>query len=94
MNTETTGVQLIANERAEQFGKHGFDNTHDDLHIHGELTDAAHYCITLNGWPWQDDTEFKDKIKNKTYKQRLITAGAFLAAEIDRLNRLEKSITN
>ena len=83
-----TGIELISIERQEQIEKHGFDNRHDsnEFHKNGELSDAAIYAITLNGYPEKWDKQFYKKIKRKDYRKRLIIAGALIAAEIDRLN--------
>lgn len=68
--------------------KHGFGKEHDanEFHQDGQLTDAAHYALTLKGWPQDWDEKFAEKIARKSYKERLVVAGAFIAAEIDRLN--------
>lgn len=85
-----SGLELIAKERMEQIVKHGFDKEHDgnDKHQNGELADAAHFALTLHGWPEEWDREFADKIAKKPYKERLAIAGALIASEIDRLNSL------
>ncbi len=87
-----TGIELIAEERQEQIGKHKWDEEHDSEHREGQLAIAASFAINpvespslldvgYGGWE-----EFEEKICNKSYKDRLIIAGALLAAEIDRLN--------
>jgi len=94
-----TGIELIAIERQEQIEKHGFDAKHDEIyndknahHTHGDLAYAATHCIwpSANYYPQQWSTNFKMKILTKSYKERLIIAAALLAAEIDRINSLEK----
>ena len=91
MEKQLTGVELIAKERQEQIEKHGFTEQYQKDHLEyysdGQLIDAAHYAITLKGWP-QDWPKgyYRDKIVAKSYKDRLIIAGALIAAEIDRLN--------
>jgi hypothetical protein len=50
----------------------------------GEGYDFSHCCPTI----W--DHDIWDKMMNKPYKERLIIAGALLAAEIDRLNSIEE----
>lgn len=86
-----TGIELIAQERAEQIEKHGWDLSHDADYANGELRRAAIFCLTLyeQDWPWHDGgigTHFYNKIIEKSYEQRLVVAGAFCAAELDRLN--------
>jgi hypothetical protein len=90
-----TGIELIAQERSEQIEKHGYDINHDkrynDENSHSTGSDlrmAAMHAL----WPeWQFypktwSSLFKDNISIKSYKERLIIAGALIAAEIDRLN--------
>jgi len=87
------GVSLIAQERHEQKTKHGytdeFQAQNPQYYSDGQLTDAAHYAITLHGWPasW-GNTEARERIAQKSYRDRLIVAGALIAAEIDRLQTL------
>lgn len=97
-----TGAELIAEERARQINVEGWSAEHDDQHTNGELADAAAcYAMTdemkdvideewgfeqwLKFWPfelsWLKFTE--DRVKDLT------KAGAMIAAEIDRLNRLK-----
>lgn len=85
------GVISIYKERLEQIEKHGFDALHDDneYHKNGQLTNAAHFALTLQGWPEGWDDDYKQKIVEKSYINRLIVAGAFIAAEIDRLIRAD-----
>lgn len=85
-----TGIELIAQERAEQIKKHGWTKEHDANHASGELTCVA--CGLAYNVPHMipDNWEpFKQKMLAKKYKERLIIAGALLAAEIDRLQASE-----
>lgn len=87
-----TGIELIAIERQEQIEKHG-RSIHDDVMLNNnyQLSDAASYMIKLypsdagdflpKGW----NERLFDKMCSKSYKERLIIAGALIAAEIDRL---------
>ncbi len=88
-----TGAELIATERERQQAVEGFDSGHDDAHEKEELLYAA-VCYAMHGnhpggtvpvdWPW-DDSWWKpthDPIR------ALAKAGALIAAEIDRLQRL------
>lgn len=99
-----TGIQLIAEERAEQLEKHGrsveIDVTINDYY---ELAVVAQCLIMppnqevtlseelnmLNALAESWDQEVLAKTLQKPYKNRLIIAGALLAAEIDRLQYME-----
>jgi len=85
-----TGIDLIAEERAEQIEKHGFDIKNDEDYGNRELLQAALFCMGYEGWPsnWMD--HFKKKIENKSVIEQLTVAGAFIAAEIDRLKAKEQ----
>jgi len=86
-----TGVELIAIERAEQIEKHGRTPERDvkENHDH-QLRYGAQRIIDVpknrynnppDGWTpgiWE-------KMCDKSYTERLIIAGALIAAEIDRL---------
>ena len=87
-----TGIELIALERERQITKEGFTSAHDDLNDNKEMLFAAgcyvRHAIGDRGftgeWPW-DPEWFKpssDPIRD------LSKAGALIAAEIDRLIRL------
>jgi len=89
------GVSLIAQERHEQKTKHGytdeFQAQNPQYYSNGQLIDAAHYALTLHGWPasWEN-IETKERIAQKSYRDRLIVAGALIAAELDRLQVTRK----
>lgn len=93
------GAELIEAERLRQIHEEGFSAEHDDDHFEFELTRAA---ISYAGaardaaeigelpglddlWPWgvEDWKPSLEPIRN------LVKAGALIAAEIDRLQRLE-----
>ncbi len=96
-----TGSELIAAERQRQIDVEGWTPEHDDLHDDCELERAAcayaiyashrvrhgrHNGVCPINWPntwdhkwWKPDV---DPIRN------LVKAGALIAAEIDRLQRL------
>ena len=87
-----TGIELITEERQEQIGKHQWDEEHDSEHREGQLAIAAAFALDppvnpslldegYGGWE-----EFESKICDKSYKERLVIAGALIAAEIDRIN--------
>ena len=97
------GIELITEERARQVSKEGWTALHDSEHYMGEMAEAA-CCYaqaaqmvghglpmhtieeTPGEWPW--DAEWwkpgADRVRN------LVKAGALIAAEIDRLQRLRE----
>jgi len=94
-----TGSELIAEERARQISQEGWTPEHDDKHTHHELIhasssyllataigipgDSPSACFTPPQWPWERAWwKPADPICNLT------KAGALIAAEIDRLQRL------
>lgn len=87
-----TGVELIAAERRRQFDVHHWDESHDDCHRNGELARAgACYAVAhlprlrrRPTFPWK--TWWKPKPHDPV--RNLVKAGALIAAEIDRLQRL------
>ena len=97
-----TGIELITEERQEQIEKHhrtlAYDikhNSDDQLAIAAFVLTEAKDNETLlviaddtcpDGW----DYEIWQKMWDKPYKERLIIAGALIAAEIDRLQNLEQ----
>lgn len=93
------GISLIAKERTEQLTKHGRSVYLDFLqNSDGQLSDAASkLCVDDKGGYWSTellptgwDQVIWDKMTNKSYKERLIIAGALIAAEIDRIIFIEK----
>jgi hypothetical protein len=90
-----TGIELIAQERQEQIELHGRTLKQDSkLNKGKQLVIAAiaiahpkapviGYCAPDN---W-DEKHFR-RMKNKSYKKRLIIAGALIAAELDRINKV------
>lgn len=50
-----TGIQLIAEERKEQIKKHKWTSKHDDIHILGELAEAAVVCASNIKLYWRKD---------------------------------------
>jgi hypothetical protein len=90
-----SGIELIATERREQIEKHKRTILHDIENNDGfQLVQAASILCTPNpthtaevqseapfGW----DEDIFERMINKDYKQRLIIAGALIAAEIDRI---------
>lgn len=93
------GVELILRERKRQIAGEGWKSLHDDQHANGQLADAA-VCYAMSGqlrdgmqiflrwmWPWAlcwwKPTP-NDRIRELT------KAGALIAAEIDRLQRVKR----
>lgn len=99
-----TGIELIAQERQEQIEKHKWNDTEntwyllelakynllDDDNV-TEKDNIRKHIINNdkennNVWPgWFTKFDFKTKI------ERLTVAGALIAAEIDRLNKIENN---
>lgn len=102
-----TGIELITDERQRQISKEGWTPEHDDEHTAAEMIWAAN-CYTYlecgseraaeiklegippTGWPWGGEwwKPSEDPVRN------LVKAGALIAAEIDRLQRLNREITS
>ena len=94
-----TGIELIAEERQEQIEKHGYDRQfiedHPEYYDGGEIQFVANMLLSVDYeegidsdiFPlgWEDDCE---RMIAKPKLQRLIIAGALIAAEIDRLQDL------
>lgn len=97
-----TGAEMIVIERQRQISKEGYDQKHDDEHADCELISAAlSYAVMARDqithgdkadpgfvcemyWPFESASwKPKDRIHNLTI------AGALIAAEIDRLQRLK-----
>lgn len=98
-----TGVELIAVERQRQITEKGWTAEHDDGHADGSLLTAAIVLAddvsgiverwiesqgdaNIDRWPWK--LPARDKYDDNPIRL-LSIAGALLAAEIDRLQRLE-----
>jgi hypothetical protein len=94
----SSGAKLIEIERWRQMTEEGWTAEHDDReHGNGELADAAAcYAISdwespyftnvrKNLWPWQKAwwKPSSDRVRN------LVKAGALIAAEIERLQRVD-----
>ena len=90
-----TGIEQIAEERNKQIYKHGYTIKQDSGYTNKELLYAAlAYLKTAIGseetleeswpmedWPWDISTFHDDG-----YVENLKKVGAFIAAELDRLN--------
>lgn len=93
-----TGIELIAEERQEQIKKHLYSIAHDiEVNDNEQLAHAAEMLLAVEREEGIDSDSFPDgwdkdicrKMLAKSYKERLIIAGALIAAEIDRLIALE-----
>lgn len=82
-----TGVELIAEERQSHFSIDGFV-IKNEIIDNGDIVKAAAWVLTLDGNYYQrrwGQEWLSDKIAYKTNVERLVIAGALIAAEIDRL---------
>lgn len=103
--TVSGGVEAIAAERQRQMDVEGWTPDHDDEHGDGQMAMAASGYAFISGcgenvrqsfpigdpvpvWPWESIWW-----KPKDRRSDLVRAGALIAAEIDRLDRAEKSST-
>lgn len=92
-NEKKTGIELIAIERNEQLAKHGRTVLDDNLtnqeyqlaiaaaKLLAYPADVKDHAVPPKGW----NVDVYKKMHSKPYAQRLIIAGALIAAEIDRL---------
>ncbi|HSH23959.1 MAG TPA: hypothetical protein VLA13_00260 [Massilibacterium sp.] len=92
-----TGIELIKEERLRQISEEGWTPEHDDKHAFEEMAIAASCYATPEilkdykqgvpkNWPW-DKEWYKPTPENRV--RELTKAGALIAAEIDRLQRLK-----
>jgi len=96
------GIELIAKERQRQIEEEGWSANHDDLHSNFQLSKAAiAYLNPSNSdhvrefWPWdwkwwKPARASMDVPYDVAQIRNLVKAGALIAAEIDRLQRLKK----
>lgn len=94
-----TGIELIAEERERQIHQEGWGASHDSEHTGEELATAgALYAMPAKfrqldnsfvgvpiRWPWQR-IWWKPSPENRV--KELVKAGALIAAEIDRIQKL------
>lgn len=85
------GINLIEAERNRQIHAEGWTEEHDDKHVNNELAlAAACYAVpdvfSQGYWPPTWDLSW---YKSTTRIRDLVKAGALIAAEIDRLKRIE-----
>jgi len=99
-----SGIELIAQERKEQIEKHGRTVELDAIHNHSDqLITGVKALINIDfpddiiegrsigEFPFDWDTGICVKMANKPLIERLTIAGAFLAAEIDRLKFINQT---
>lgn len=94
-----SGIEIIAEERKRQIEVEGWTSEHDDKYYCGELSDAA-VCYATRGY-WRNSQRnpayymmfpFSPEWWKPTPDDRireLAKAGALIAAEIDRLQRIK-----
>lgn len=85
-----TGIELIAVERKEQIEKHGKTHVKDILeNSNGQMIKAAHELLHKHpgnmGFPAEWDRAVVHRMASKNLRERLIIAGALIAAELDRI---------
>ena len=90
VQSDMSGAELIAMERDRQIRVEGFGDAHDDQWTNEELAKAGVYYALPDGftsdiWPFADEW---DKKSGRDRVRQLMVAGAFIAAEIDRLRRI------
>jgi hypothetical protein len=98
-----TGIQIIALERERHLNVEGFDSNRDDQYVNEELAMAASCYVRpyndltpdsrIANWPDTWDIGWW-KPSHKDRVKELAKAGALIAAEIDRLHRLEKEVNS
>ena len=102
-----TGIELIQEERNRQITSENYTSEHDDKYSGSHLSFAAtSYCYYANNQPFdnkEDQQDINDEClimwpwDNKYWKpsedkvRNLVKAGALIAAEIDRLQRLNNT---
>lgn len=98
-----TGIELITEERQKQIDKHGFTAEHHALNSEkwyskNQLQTASFYLLDDDATaeqlktrcPINWDMDWFYDLNHRDRKERLIIAGALIAAELDRLNYIEE----
>lgn len=90
------GSKEALEERYEQVHEHGFDVINDLNYGHNELLKAALFSLNPDQfeYPYNWRPEFRQKIINKTEKQRLRVAASFVIAALDRLFAIEEMMNS
>lgn len=84
-----TGIEQIKEERAKQIAKYGYTAYHDAGYTNKELLlgALAYLKAAIKDIEWSTDWPFEEQYwHNEGYVENLKKAGAFIAAELDRLN--------
>lgn len=92
-----TGIDLIAEERHRQVESEGWTAEHDDGHDRGQIAVAAlnYLMFVCDNRRFGDDVTYRWPWSGAWWKpsdsniRNLVKAGALIAAEIDRIQRLE-----
>jgi hypothetical protein len=86
-----TGFEGALKERKEHFTKHGFDVSHDDGQVNGELLQKAKFALTMDDrfYPPNIGQDFRNAMSAKGHAERLDVAMSLIAAERSRINRSE-----
>lgn len=97
----SAGVAAIAAERRRQIEQEGWTPEHDDTHASGELAIAAAcYVLSSSGfkrealWEIWPESWGVSWFKPTDCRRDLVKAGALIAAEIARLDRLQDAPAN
>lgn len=84
-----SGLEQISEERVKQIAKHGYTAYHDAGYKNGELLKAALAYLKAAMISAREPVEWPFEMKyfhDDGYVENLKKAGAFIAAELDRLN--------
>ena len=92
-----TGIEIIAEERTRQIEIEGWTSDNDDKYVDEQLAEAAASYALPHLWRTSPDRipitwPFHNRWGKPTPDDRvkeLAKAGALIAAEIDRINRIE-----
>jgi len=90
-----SAIEDVMKERQRQMDAEGWTPEHDDTHVDGEMRIAAS-CYAGDtrkftkasppAWPWSECWW-----KPKSLRENLVRAAALLIAEIERIDRLQKT---
>lgn len=90
------GIEKIIVKRIDQLDKHGYSVKSDLKYVDGQLNSVASALVTQNPLHWPKDWDFEiyKRWMSEPREEQLAIAGAFLAAEIDRLQYHDPSQRN
>lgn len=91
-----SGIELIAIEREEQFKKHRRTISDDAIQNSNRELVAGAVALLMpvpssNDFPKFWNEKIVANMISKSYRERLIIAGAFISAEIDRIQLYDPS---